>query len=484
MDDEVKIGLRDRILMNVPLKQKMLLPFYGALIALSTLLYSVWSTGQQHQQLSLETNLTQAVQLLQVLDSKTDLELVDLQGVLDSQSSDVSHYQVNQGQSSTNDTSVSQYIPALDITVIARPTESGSLIFRSLLKNLAIISLISTIIIFFLASSVSANLLPLIDYIIDVMKVIASGRLNRKVGFSGEDEFGQLGGAIDDTIGNIHNLIEVISKSVVALNQSTQSIEEQSETALSSVEEQHKQIDTVAAAIEQLTSTIQELVHNSSNADELTSESQVHAEQAKIKIDRTINSIHALSESVHSASGAVKNLATNSEKIGSVVSVIQGISEQTNLLALNAAIEAARAGEQGRGFAVVADEVRQLAQRTQDATVEIQGMIEELQSGSGKLSKYMDTSVEYAEEGVQQVNGFASSIEEIAGNATELTQQIQLISNALKEQSEATSAINDSVCSIRDISTDSIKMIQVTLTGNEQLATTATQLTSALERYN
>lgn len=482
MEEEVKIGFRDRVLMNVPLKQKMLLPFYGSLIALLVLIYTVWSAGQEQTQNLATQKLQQAVQLLQITDKKTELGLSDLQLLLDSQSTKSTSYHLNKGNTIKNG-SISQYLPSLDMTVVVKTVDSDSNVFQTLLEQTIIISGVFIIIIFFLASSVSANLLPLIDYIIEVMKVIASGRLDRKVGFSGEDEFGQLGGAIDGTIGNIHKLIELISKSVVTLNETTNSIENQSEKALSSVEAQHQQIDMVASAMEELTSTIQIVASNSSNAENLTTESHTHAQQAKVKIEQTMQSIQALSESVNSASGAVKNLETNSEKIGSVVSVIQGISEQTNLLALNAAIEAARAGEQGRGFAVVADEVRQLAQRTQEATIEIQGMIEELQSGSTEVAQYMDSSVEFAEVGVEQVDGFADSIDKIAQNANELTEMNQLIANSLKEQSEATDSINENVQSIREISTDGLNRIQVSLSGNEKLSATATELNNALEGY-
>ena len=483
MSEEVKIGFRDRILMNVPLKQKMLLAFYGSLVALLAQIYLVWGATQDNQQNMLKEELQRTVQLTQAIQEKTDLSFADLQALVSKNSTKFISLALSQGNVRADNNEQSQYLLATNITVKVRLLNKDGLLLQQLFKATLINAAIFIVIIFFLASSVSANLIPLIGYIIDVMKVIASGRLDRKVGFSGEDEFGQLGGAIDGTIGNIRNLIDLISKSVLTLDQSTKNIEEQSGSALKSVGEQHRQIDMVATATAELSATIQEVANNSSNADALTVESQAQAQQAKVRIGQTIKSMESLSESVNNAANAVKDLESNSEKIGSVVSVIKGVSEQTNLLALNAAIEAARAGEQGRGFAVVADEVRQLAQRTQQATVEIQGMIEELQLGSSKVSKFMESSVTFAEEGVSQVNGFVGDIDLIVDNVSSMTEMNDLISRSLQEQSQVTESINESIHAIRDISTESLERIQTTLAGNEHTAETAKELNDALKNY-
>ncbi|MCJ8293320.1 MAG: methyl-accepting chemotaxis protein [Colwellia sp.] len=483
MSEEVKIGFRDRILMNVPLKQKMLLAFYGSLAALLVQIYLVWGATQDNQQIMLNEELQRAVQLTQAIQDKAALSFTDLQSVVSQNSTEFISVSLSQGNVNVGNNQLSQYLTSESVTVKVSLSNEDGLLLQQLFEATLINSAIFIVIIFLLATSVSANLLPLIDYIIEVMKVIAAGRLDRKVGFSGDDEFGQLGGAIDGTIGNIRNLIALISKSATTLDQSTRHIEEQSGNALHSVGEQHKQIDMVATATAELTATIQEVANNSSNADALTSESQNQAQQAKVRIEQTIKSMESLSESVNNASGAVKNLEINSEKIGSVVAVIEGVSQQTNLLALNAAIEAARAGEQGRGFAVVADEVRQLAQRTQQATVEIQGMVEELQLGSSKVSQYMESSVTFAEEGVGKVNAFAEDIDLIVENISSMTDMNELISRSLQEQSQVTESINESIHTIRDISTQSLEQIKTTLAGNEHVSETAQELNLALKNY-
>ena len=484
MSEEVKIGFRDRILMNVPLKHKMLLAFYGSLFAILVQIYSVWGAMEVSQHNMLSQELKRAVALLEVIKEETDFSSVKLQSLLRKTSTELISVSLSEGNNKAGNNQFSQHMPTMNMTIMVSLSNENSLPMGKLLETTLVNSGVFIVIIFVLASSVSANLLPLIDYIIDVMKVIAAGRLDRKVGFSGEDEFGQLGGAIDGTIGNIRELIELISKSVVILNQSTKNIGEQSSNALNSVGQQHKQIDMVVTAIEQLTVSIQEVASNSKAADSLTSDAQNQAQHAKSRGNQTIKSIESLSQSVDCASVAVKNLESNSEKIGSVVSVIESVSAQTNLLTLNAAIEAARAGEQGRGFAVVADEVRQLAQRTQQATIEIQAMVEELQSGSSEVAKHMESSVSYAEIGVGQVNEFVGDIDNIVENVNSMTEMNTLISHALNEQSQVTETINESIHTIRDISTHSLEQIQTTLAGNEHTFEAAQELNLALKNYS
>ena len=484
MSDEVKIGFRDRILMNVPLKQKMLLAFYGSLLAIFVQIYNVWGAMEDNTHNMLSQELQKAVSLLEIIKEETDFSFIKLQSLLSKTSTEFVSVSLFEGNHSANNNQLIQHIPAINMTIMVSFSNMDELPIQNLLESTLISSVIFVVIIFVLASSVSANLLPLIDYIIEVMKVIAAGRLDRKVGFSGEDEFGQLGGAIDGTIGNIRVLIELISKSVAILNKSTKNIDEQSTNVFNSVGEQHKQIDLVVTAIEQLNISIQEVANNSNTAESLTSESQKQAQHAKSRVSQTINSIESLSKSVDSASVSVKKLENNSEKIGSVVAVIESVSAQTNLLALNAAIEAARAGDQGRGFAVVADEVRQLAQRTQQATIEIQAMVAELQSGSSELAQQMASSVSFADAGVEQVNEFVDDIDQIVGNFSNMTEMNISISSSLQEQSQVTEAINESIHTIRDLSTESLEQIKTTLAGNDLTTGAAKELNLALKCYN
>lgn len=227
-----------------------------------------------------------------------------------------------------------------------------------------------------------------------------------------------------------------------------------------SVAEEFEQIEQLATAMNEMTSTVKEVEVNAESASSSTSEATEVAKEGRNAVDATIASIDLLSKNIDASSEAVNTVEVKVESIGSVVDTIRSISDQTNLLALNAAIEAARAGEAGRGFAVVADEVRNLAKRTQDATVEIQAMIEQLQSSAQQAVDLMKNSVSEADVGVTQVTQAGVKLSEIVEKVAHISDMNYQIASAAKEQTTVADDINENLVQVKETVEGSVTVLK------------------------
>jgi methyl-accepting chemotaxis protein len=232
-----------------------------------------------------------------------------------------------------------------------------------------------------------------------------------------------------------------------------------------------------------MTSSVSEVAASAENAAKASKESSELSSNCAMNVTESLGIIDTLSAEIDTAEQAIQNLSHDSDTIGEVLAVIRGIAEQTNLLALNAAIEAARAGEQGRGFAVVADEVRTLASRTQDSTKEIQEIIEKLQHGVGNAVGKIGSVREKANEVIENVEGSAESLAEIAGAIQTINEMNAQIDAATKEQTMVVNEINANIQGIKGASQNTTSQINhATVVGNE-LAKTAGDLRIMVEQF-
>ncbi|MGE6793505.1 methyl-accepting chemotaxis protein [Pseudomonas guineae] len=220
------------------------------------------------------------------------------------------------------------------------------------------------------------------------------------------------------------------------------------------VQKQMAEIELVATAVHEMTATAQDVARNATHAAEAANHADRAANQGKQTVQNTANSIAALAQEIGRAVTVVQTLAKDSENINAILVAIRGIAEQTNLLALNAAIEAARAGEQGRGFAVVADEVRNLAQKTQQATEEIQTMIQQLQQGTRDVVKVMEDSQSKTEISVKQASQAAEALESITQAVSVINDMNTQIASAAEEQSAVAEDINRNVTNIGQVANE------------------------------
>jgi len=219
-----------------------------------------------------------------------------------------------------------------------------------------------------------------------------------------------------------------------------------------SINNQHAETDQVATAITEMSASIQEVAGNTQLSADSATQASTEVNNSKQVVNRTMDAIHTMAQEVDQASEVIQQLNENSEKISSVVNVISEIAEQTNLLALNAAIEAARAGEQGRGFAVVADEVRTLANRTHDSTREIQDMIEQLQNGAANAVNVMKTSRSQADTSVERGKEAVMSLDAIFDAVSNINDMSSQIATAVNEQNSVTQEINQNIVNIQQTS--------------------------------
>ena len=310
-----------------------------------------------------------------------------------------------------------------------------------------------------------------------------NGNLSLRLEENDYDEAGELAIAFNKFIHKIQSLINDVAKSSSELHIDIDTVKTLSQNSAKNVEEQRTRTLQVVTAIEQITVTITEIASNANDVSTSTAAGYQETQQGQQVVHNSINTMQQLAVEIEDASSVINSLAQSSKEIGSILEVIKGISEQTNLLALNAAIEAARAGEQGRGFAVVADEVRTLAQRTNESTNEIQKMITQLQNNSAEAVNAINRGSKRSDDSIKSISDTGEHLNLITENMTTISDLSTLVATATEEQSVVISEINQNVIDINDISDKTAQDSQTTAAACERLQQSSIHLKRLISQF-
>lgn len=352
------------------------------------------------------------------------------------------------------------------------------------LRALAIgiaIALLMTLLVTLISRSIARPL----QEAVNAMANIASGEgdLTQSLDTNGNDELTALAKHFNAFTEKLRRVIHQSLDSAGALDQAARSLGAIAREAQQHGQQQSQQMELVATAINQVTYGVQDVAKNAEHASSEVHAAEAQASQGQQNIDASLRQISQLSGTINQAVEVIQKLALESTQIGSVLEVIRSIAEQTNLLALNAAIEAARAGEQGRGFAVVADEVRLLAQRTQQSTAEIQGMIERLQGNSEAAVKVINDSSRASQLTVEQASQAGESLGQIAQSLRNLTGLNASIASATLQQSQVVEDINQNVTQAAGLAHSNALAAEQSSEASQRLGQLAEQLNRLLGQF-
>lgn len=310
------------------------------------------------------------------------------------------------------------------------------------------------------------------------MQDIAQGEgdLTRRLSIQGKDEFAELGGSFNQFVERVHASITEVSSATLLVHDLSQRVEQSSNASILGFDEQSARTNSVAAAINELGAATQEIARNASDASSQASQAREQAEDSRAVVEKTIQAMTSLSAKISDSRTQIQTLNTSTDNIGQILDVIKSISQQTNLLALNAAIEAARAGEAGRGFAVVADEVRNLAHRTQESADQVHTLIVALQLGSHEAVANMNQSQASSLDSVDVANQAGTRLISVTQRIGEIDGMNQSVAAATEEQTAVVETLNVDISQINMLNQQGVANLNETLTDCAALSQQAGRL--------
>ncbi|UAK70488.1 methyl-accepting chemotaxis protein [Aeromonas enteropelogenes] len=470
---EVKFRWVDRYLIHLTIGEKFYVSFWLPLLIIAFLSwYMLASSHEQEIQLRVQQLQERVETVAQLVSQQPGLALpanlrLEAQGSAGLQQQG-EHYRFSAAAGQAG------YVTGqLDVSNLSMWDDQGSTLIL-----IAVLAVLMALVIHYMMTFVSGALYSTNK----ALQTVADGDLTFRLNFFPvRDEFSVLAGSIDRFTDRQHKIVKLVEESAEALTLAADEFREHAGEGEAMARAQRLHMDSLATAMEQMSAAIREVARNANDTLQQTRQSSEEAANGAERVARTIEAIRTLADEIGNASGAVERLTHNANRINEVINVINAISQQTNLLALNAAIEAARAGEQGRGFAVVADEVRTLASRTQQATVEIQQMIEELQAGTGALNDIMEKTVGRAASSQQLISEVGLDIEKLSSHSDAVLEMSTQIATSSEEQSSVAAEITHNLDQVRHEAAQVEESASASVAGTQGLKATASELTQALK---
>ena len=364
-----------------------------------------------------------------------------------------------------------------------RASAASDATFDNAVTLVIVVIAIAVVLTILLAVIFTRSIILPLAQAVDVARVVASGNLTHRIEAQGQDEPAHLLRSLQEMQTSLRSTIQHIADSSSQLASASEELHAVTEDSTRGLHQQNTEIEQAATAVNEMTTAVEEVARNAVSTSEASKQADHTARSGREQVGQAVNSIAQLAGDVANTSSKVEELADNVRDISQVLAVIRSIAEQTNLLALNAAIEAARAGEQGRGFAVVADEVRALAHRTQQSTQEIEQMINTIQQGTSQAVTSMQSSRERVDFTLEVARAAGAALDEIALAISSINERNLVIASASEEQAHVAREVDRNLVNIRDLSLQTSAGADQTSAASQELSRLAIDLNGVVQRF-